>query len=295
MSSKTAAKTDSPESVFEDKGQKLQKVLANLGLGSRRKMERWIEEGRVTVDGSVATLGDRVHAGQALRLDGKPLEVDVAEQVRVLLYHKPVREVCSRDDPEGRKTVFERLPKLKSGRWISVGRLDFNTSGVLLFTTDGALANALMHPSNAIEREYLVRVMGRVDEPMLERLKDGVELDDGPARFSDIQEGGGDGINRFFYVVLMEGRNREVRRLWESQGTTVSRLKRVRYGEVFLPSKLKKGQWLELPQRDVDVIYQMAGLPAREVASLSKKDLERRQRFAKKGQRVPERRSRRRD
>ena len=292
MPSKTAAKTDSPQSVAEDKGQKLQKVLANLGLGSRRKMERWIEEGRVTVDGSVATLGDRVHAGQVLRLDGKRLEVDAAEQVRVLLYHKPVREVCSRDDPEGRKTVFERLPKLKSGRWISVGRLDFNTSGVLLFTTDGGLANALMHPSNAIEREYLVRVMGRIDTPMLERLKHGVELDDGPARFSDIQEGGGDGINRFFYVVLMEGRNREVRRLWESQGNTVSRLKRVRYGEVFLPSKLKKGQWLELPQRDVDVIYQMAGLPTKEVASLSKKDLERRQRFAKKGQRVAGRRSR---
>ena len=295
MPSKTAAKTDSPESIAEDKGQKLQKVLANLGLGSRRKMERWIEEGRVSVDGSVATLGDRIRSGQSLRLDGKPLEVEAAAQVRVLLYHKPVREVCSRDDPEGRKTVFERLPKLKSGRWISVGRLDFNTSGVLLFTTDGALANALMHPPNQIEREYLVRVMGRVDDPMLERLKDGVELDDGPARFSDIQEGGGDGINRFFYVVLMEGRNREVRRLWESQGTTVSRLKRVRYGEVFLPSKLKKGQWLELPQRDVDVIYEMAGLSTREVASLSKKDLERRQRFAKKGQRVAGRRSRRSD
>ena len=293
MPSKTAAQTDSPELIAEDKGQKLQKVLANLGLGSRREMERWIEEGRVAVDGSVATLGDRIRAGQSLRLDGKPLEVEASEQTRVLLYHKPVREVCSRDDPQGRKTVFERLPKLKSGRWISVGRLDFNTSGVLLFTTDGGLANALMHPSNAIEREYLVRVMGRVDEPMLERLKDGIELDDGPARFSDIQEGGGDGINRFFYVVLMEGRNREVRRLWESQGTTVSRLKRVRYGDVFLPSKLKKGQWLELPQRDVDVIYQMAGLPAKEVASLSKKDLERRQRFAKKGQRVAVRRSRR--
>ena len=293
MPSKTAAQTDSPELIAEDKGQKLQKVLANLGLGSRREMERWIEEGRVTVDGSVATLGDRIRAGQSLRLDGKPLEVEASEQTRVLLYHKPVREVCSRDDPQGRKTVFERLPKLKSGRWISVGRLDFNTSGVLLFTTDGGLANALMHPSNAIEREYLVRVMGRVDEPMLERLKDGIELDDGPARFSDIQEGGGDGINRFFYVVLMEGRNREVRRLWESQGTTVSRLKRVRYGEVFLPSKLKKGQWLELPQRDVDVIYQMAGLPTKEVASLSKKDLERRQRFAKKGQRVAGRWSRR--
>ena len=293
MPTKTAAQTDSPKSIGEDKGQKLQKVLANLGLGSRRTMERWIQEGRVTVDGSLATLGDRIRAGQSLRLDGKPLEVDASEQVRLLLYHKPVREVCSRDDPEGRKTVFERLPKLQSGRWISVGRLDFNTSGVLLFTTDGALANSLMHPSNAIEREYLVRVMGRVDEPMLERLKDGVELDDGPARFSDIQEGGGDGINRFFYVVLTEGRNREVRRLWESQGTTVSRLKRVRYGEVFLPSKLKKGQWLELPQRDVDVIYQMAGLPTKEVASLSKKDQERRQRLANKGQRVSGRRSRR--
>ena len=295
MPSDSAAKADSPERIAEDKGQRLQKVLANLGLGSRRKMERWIEEGRVTVDGRLAALGDRIHAGQTLRLDGRPLEMDATEQVRVLLYNKPVREVCSRDDPEGRKTVFERLPKLKTGRWISIGRLDFNTSGVLLFTTDGALANALMHPSNAIEREYLVRVMGRVDEPMLERLRDGVELDDGPARFSDIQEGGGDGINRFFYVVLMEGRNREVRRLWESQGTTVSRLKRVRYGEVFLPSKLKKGQWLELPQRDVDVIYQMAGLPTRGVASLSKKDLERRQRCVKKGQRVAGRRSRRRD
>ena len=263
MPSKTAAKTNSPESIVEDKGQKLQKVLANLGLGSRRKMERWIEEGRVTVDGSVATLGDRVHAGQALRLDGKPLEVDAAEQVRVLLYHKPVREVCSRDDPEGRKTVFERLPKLKSGRWISVGRLDFNTSGVLLFTTDGALANALMHPSSAIEREYLVRVMGRVDEPMLERLKDGVELDDGLARFSDIQEGGGDGINRFFYVVLMEGRNREVRRMWQSVGCTVSRLIRVRYGPFRLGRQHGAGTCLELKAPDWDRVLQQKGEPRR--------------------------------
>jgi len=276
-----------------DKGEKLQKVLAHLGLGSRRQIEGWIEEGRLTIDGQTARLGDRVRGGQAVRLDGKSVALDAASQVRLLLYHKPLREVCSRNDPEGRKTVFERLPRLKSGRWISVGRLDFNTTGVLLFTTDGDLAHALMHPSAAIEREYLVRVMGRVDDDVLHRLKEGVQLDDGPARFSDIQEGGGDGINRFFYVVLTEGRNREVRRLWESQGLTVSRLKRVRYGEVFMPSKLKKGQWLELPQKDVDVIYQMAGLPAREVASVSQRDQVRHERLIGKNPRPRSERSRR--
>ena len=276
-----------------DKGEKLQKVLAHLGLGSRRQIEGWIDEGRLTIDGLTARLGDRVRGGQAVRLDGKSVALDAASQVRVLLYHKPLREVCSRNDPEGRKTVFERLPRLKSGRWISVGRLDFNTTGVLLFTTDGDLAHALMHPSAAIEREYLVRVMGRVDDDVLQRLKEGVQLDDGPARFSDIQEGGGDGINRFFYVVLTEGRNREVRRLWESQGLTVSRLKRVRYGEVFMPSKLKKGQWLELPQKDVDVIYQMAGLPAREVASVSQRDQVRHERLIGKSPRPRSERSRR--
>lgn len=270
----------------QEKGEKLQKALAHLGLGSRRQIEQWIEAGRLTIDGKQARLGDRVRTGQAVRLDGKPVALEEAPAVRVLLYHKPLREVCSRNDPEGRKTVFERLPRLKSGRWISVGRLDFNTSGVLLFTTDGELAHALMHPSTAIEREYLVRVMGGVDDAMLERLKAGVQLDDGPARFSDIQEGGGDGINRFFYVVLMEGRNREVRRLWESQGLTVSRLKRVRYGEVFMPSKLKQGQWLELPQRDVDVIYQMAGLPAREVASISQREQVRQARLVSKSPRA---------
>ncbi len=268
----------------EPTGEKIHKALANVGLGSRREIERWIQQGRITVDGVLAKVGDRVQAGQAVRVDDKAVALNDLSGERVLLYHKPVREVCSRNDPEGRKTVFERLPKLRQGRWISVGRLDFNTSGVLLFTTDGALANALMHPSHAVEREYLVRVMGRVDEAMIERLKAGVELDDGPARFSDIQEGGGDGINRFFYVVLMEGRNREVRRLWESQGVTVSRLKRVRYGEVFLPSKLKKGQWLELSQRDVDVVYQMAGLPPKEAASVTKKERERRERLSNKGQ-----------
>ena len=279
---KTPKKPDRLVSDEHDKGEKLQKVLAHVGLGSRRQIEQWIEAGRLSIDGKQARLGDRVRGGQAVRLDGKPVALDSATGVRVLLYHKPLREVCSRHDPEGRNTVFERLPRLKSGRWISVGRLDFNTTGVLLFTTDGELAHALMHPSAAIEREYLVRVMGSVDEAMLDRLKKGVQLDDGPARFSDIQEGGGDGINRFFYVVLMEGRNREVRRLWESQGLTVSRLKRVRYGDVFMPSKLKQGQWLELPQKDVDVIYQMAGLPAREVASLSQKEQARHERMTSK-------------
>ena len=279
---KTPKKPDRLVPDEHDKGEKLQKVLAHLGLGSRRQIEQWIEAGRLSIDGKQARLGDRVRGGQAVRLDGKPVALDSATGVRVLLYHKPLREVCSRHDPEGRNTVFERLPRLKSGRWISVGRLDFNTTGVLLFTTDGELAHALMHPSAAIEREYLVRVMGSVDEAMLDRLKKGVQLDDGPARFSDIQEGGGDGINRFFYVVLMEGRNREVRRLWESQGLTVSRLKRVRYGDVFMPSKLKQGQWLELPQKDVDVIYQMAGLPAREVASLSQKEQARHERITGK-------------
>ena len=293
MAKNSPASTDTPAPEPEEKGEKLHKALANLGWGSRRKMEQWISEGRVTIDGAVARLGDRVRAGQSVRLDGKPVDLEEAREVRVLLYHKPVREVCSRHDPEGRKTVFERLPKLKSGRWITDGRLEDNTTAVILYTTEAAVANPLMHPSNTIEREYLVRVMGRVDDPMLERLKSGVELDDGPARFSDIQEGGGEGINRFFYVVLMEGRNREVRRLWESQGLTVSRLKRVRYGEVFLPSKLKKGQWLELPQRDVDVIYDMAGLPARDAAGLSRKEQERRDRFAKKGQRAAGRRNRR--
>ena len=293
MAKRVSERAETELSPAEPAGEKIHKALANVGLGSRREIERWIQQGRITVDGVPARVGDRVRAGQAVRVDDKAVALDNLSGVRVLLYHKPVREVCSRSDPEGRKTVFERLPKLRQGRWISVGRLDFNTSGVLLFTTDGALANALMHPSHAVEREYLVRVMGRVDEAMIERLKAGVQLDDGPARFSDVQEGGGDGINRFFYVVLMEGRNRGGRRLWESQGVTVSWLKRVRYGEVFLPSKLKKGQWLELSQRDVDVVYQMAGLPPKEAASVTKKEQERRERLSNKGQPKGSRKSRR--
>ncbi|MEP5567451.1 MAG: 23S rRNA pseudouridine(2605) synthase RluB [Halioglobus sp.] len=246
-------------------GEKLQKVLARTGLGSRREMERWIEQGRVTIDGSPATLGDRVTHRERISVDGRPVNTTPAKETRSILYHKPTGEVCSRKDPQGRRTVFERLPKLKSGRWISIGRLDYNTSGLLLFTTDGDLANKLMHPSSNIEREYMVRVMGEWNEAMLARLLEGVMLEDGMARFSDIQDGGGDGINHWFYVVIMEGRNREVRRLWESQGLTVSRLKRVRYGDVFIPSKVKQGQWVELEKKEVKSLYRMADLPLKEM------------------------------
>lgn len=246
-------------------GEKLQKVLARAGLGSRREMERWIEEGRIAINGKTATLGDRVDERARLTVDGRPLDPVPAVQTRCILYHKPTGEVCSRKDPEGRRTVFERLPKLKSGRWISIGRLDYNTSGLLLFTTDGELANGLMHPSANIEREYMVRVMGKVEPDMLERMVAGVMLEDGVARFTDIQDGGGDGINHWFYVVLMEGRNREVRRLWESQGLTVSRLKRVRYGEVFIPSRVKQGQWVELAPAEIKSLYRMANLPMKEL------------------------------
>jgi len=242
-------------------GEKLQKVLARNGMGSRREMERWIEGGRVTIDGKPAKLGDRVDNRARIAVDGRPIDIAPAEKTRCILYHKPTGEVCSRKDPQGRRTVYQRLPKLKSGRWISIGRLDYNTSGLLLFTTDGELANVLMHPSSNIEREYMVRVMGVVDKDMLQRMLDGVMLDDGVARFADIQDGGGDGINHWYYVVLMEGRNREVRRLWESQGLTVSRLKRVRYGDVFIPSKVKQGQWVELEPKEVKSLYRLGSLP----------------------------------
>jgi len=271
-------------------GEKLQKVLARAGIGSRREMERWIEEGRVQLEGKTAKLGDRAVMGQVIKVDGRIVDSAETEQVRCLLYHKPIGEVCSRKDPEGRRTVFDSLPKLKSGRWIVIGRLDFNTSGLLLFTTDGELANALMHPSSMIEREYLVRVMGKVTPETIETLKKGVVLDDGPARFTDVVDGGGEGINRWFYVVLMEGRNREVRRLWESQGLTVSRLKRVRYGNVFIPSKLKKGEWLELGNKDVEVLYGMANLPAKTAKPLTEKEQEKLERLSKKSGRKTHRR-----
>ena len=256
--------TEAVDAAPAPSGEKLQKVLARSGTGSRREMERWIEEGRITVNGQRAKLGDRVTAKDRIAVDGKSLDIAPGEKTRCILYHKPTGEVCTRSDPQGRRTVFQRLPKLKAGRWISIGRLDFNTSGLLLFTTDGDLANVLMHPSSNIEREYMVRVMGNVTPEMLKHMLDGVMLDDGVARFTDIQDAGGEGINRWYYVVLMEGRNREVRRLWESQGLTVSRLKRVRYGEVFIPSKVKQGQWVELEGKEVKGLYRMVDLPTKD-------------------------------
>lgn len=240
--------------------EKLQKVLASLGLGSRRGLEKWIEDGRVSVNGKVATLGDRVSPDDRIQVDGKPVSRKRPRH-RIILYNKPTGRICSRDDPEGRPSVFEQLPKLKKQRWISIGRLDFNTSGLLLFTTDGELANRLMHPSFRIEREYAVRVLGDVTDEKLERMREGVMLEDGLARFSDIQKGrDDDGANQWYYVVLMEGRNREVRRLWESQGLTVSRLKRVRYAHLFIPSKVKAGKFIDLPDKEARALYEMVGL-----------------------------------
>jgi len=261
----TATEIESPETFVEKlEGEKLQKVLARAGLGSRRDMEKSITEGRVTVNGKVAKLGDRIGDDDKVLLNDSPVELRTAEerQTRVLIYNKPEGEICSARDPEGRPTVFDKLPRLRGERWIAVGRLDFNTSGLLLFTTDGELANALMHPSANIDREYLCRVMGEVTEDKLALLKEGVMLEDGMARFNDITEGGGaeTSINRWYYVCLMEGRNREVRRLWESQELKVSRLKRVRYGPVFLPAKVKQGQWMDLPPEEIRHLYERANL-----------------------------------
>lgn len=243
-------------------GEKLQKVLARAGFGSRRELEEWISAGRVQVNGMPAKLGDRVGASDKILVDGKKLaspDKDSTAQP-VLLYNKPLGEICSRNDPEGRPTVFDHLPPLQHARWVSVGRLDINTTGLLLFTTDGELANRLMHPSAGIEREYAVRVMGEVTPEMLENMQRGVMLEDGVASFQGIQYAGGEGANHWYHVVLLEGRNREVRRLWESQGLKVSRLKRVRYGNIIIPSYVKAGKFVELPAKETKSLYQLAGL-----------------------------------
>ena len=270
--------TDNEQQTTEENtppaGEKLQKVLARLGVASRRDSEQWIKDGRIKVNGLVAHLGMRVTHRDSISVDDEPLKQDkeIATLRRVILYNKPEGEVCTRRDPEGRPTVFERLPRLKAGRWINIGRLDINTTGLLIFTTDGELANRMMHPSNNMDREYAVRVRGEVTEEMIENLLKGVTLEDGPAKFTDIQAAPeGDGLNRWYHCVVMEGRNREVRRLWESQGVVVSRLKRVRFGPVFLTSELSAGRWRELNQAEVDILSKECGLEPVQLPDLKPK------------------------
>ncbi|RUO79027.1 23S rRNA pseudouridine(2605) synthase RluB [Pseudidiomarina taiwanensis] len=243
--------------------EKLQKVLARSGHGSRRELEAKIAAGRVSVDGKVAALGDRIDGNEKVRIDGHEVSIKPAADMicRVLMYHKPEGELCTRSDPEGRPTVYDNLPRIQGARWVAVGRLDINTSGLLLFTTDGELANRLMHPANQIEREYAVRVFGEVDDAMLKRLQSGVQLEDGPAAFKQIRRGGGEGINQWFNVMLTEGRNREVRRLWESQGVQVSRLIRVRYGNIKLEQGLPQSGWGELDLEQINYLRSLVQLP----------------------------------
>lgn len=284
--------TDSPKGFPENNaadapaGEKLQKVLAQQGLGSRREIERWITAGRISVNGQKATLGDRVTSRDKISVDGRSIRRQESTR-RVLVYNKPVGEVCTRSDPEGRPTVFDRLPKLRGERWITVGRLDINTSGLLLFTTDGELANRLMHPSSGIDREYLVRVHGIVTDENIENLKKGVELEDGFAKFTDIQKRDKEDdeektLNRWFYVVLMEGRNREVRRLWESQDLQVSRLKRVRYGCAFLNSKISEGRYLEMNQKEVNELSALVNLEPKRLPKQQPKDVQKARRLNNK-------------
>ena len=231
-------------------------------MGSRREIERWICEGRLRLNGIPVKLGDRLQPGDELRLNGRLVNWGkyAEQQTRVLVYHKPTGEVVTRKDTEGRPTIFSNLPKLHVGRWIAIGRLDINTQGLLLLTNNGELANRLMHPSYEIDREYAVRTLGNVDDAMLERLKQGVELDDGLAKFEDIQFNGGEGANKWYHVTVMEGRNRLVRHLWESQQIVVSRLIRVRYGPAIMPANLKARQSYEMNEKERNILLQYVGL-----------------------------------
>ena len=245
----------------EDDAPKLHKVLADAGLGSRRDMEELIIAGRVSVNGEPAHIGQRILPTDQVRINGKLIQRKVSKRPpRVLVYHKPAGEIVSHSDPEGRPSVFDRLPTMKAGKWLAVGRLDFNTEGLLLFTTSGDLANRLMHPRYGIEREYAVRTLGELEEGMRQKLLSGVELEDGVAQFSKIADGGGEGVNRWYRVTIGEGRNREVRRMFEAIGLTVSRLIRTRYGALTLPSNLKRGRWEELEEHAVRDLMTMSGL-----------------------------------
>ncbi|SFF00215.1 23S rRNA pseudouridine(2605) synthase RluB [Nitrosomonas sp. Nm166] len=239
---------------------KLQKLLAQKGLGSRREMEALIAAGEVTVNGKTAVVGDRVSAENVVRIGKRVIRLNVADSLpKVLLYHKSEGEIVSRNDPEGRPSVFDKLPHLRSSKWIAIGRLDFNTSGLLIFTTDGELANRLMHPRFEMEREYAVRILGKLTPEQMMQLTTGVELTDGRAAFSYLAEQGGEGINHWYRVILKEGKNREVRRMFESIGLTVSRLMRVRFGPINLPPRLKRGQWLELDEKEIQRLLSLIG------------------------------------
>lgn len=259
--------------------ERLQKVLAQIGIGSRREIEEWVIAGRISVNGLPAALGQKIGPGDQVKHNGKPIPLKfIAQPARVLMYHKPDGEIVSRDDPEGRPSVFERLPVVRKGRWIAVGRLDFNTSGLLLFTNDGDLANKLMHPRYEMEREYAVRLLGALDDEQKRTLTEGIELEDGMARFSKLTEEGGEGANRWYRVTLTEGRNREVRRMFEAVGLTVSRLMRVRYGPVSLPSRIKRGMWMELPEEQVQALVDGKPLPAAQKQGAPNKNTPRRNR-----------------
>jgi 23S rRNA pseudouridine2605 synthase len=243
-------------------GERIQKVLARGGIASRREIERWIGEGRVSVNGIKVIPGQQLSMGDQVQINGRVINWEKYSQqpTRVLVYNKPTGEVVTRRDPQGRPVVFSRLPKLAVGRWISVGRLDINTSGLLLLTNNGELANRLMHPSMELDREYAVRILGVVPDEMIELLKKGVELEDGKAHFSDIQFFSGEGANKWFHVVVKEGRNRLVRRLWESQGVTVSRLMRVRYGPSVLPTNVRAKDAYELNNKELAMLMQFVDM-----------------------------------
>jgi 23S rRNA pseudouridine2605 synthase len=254
-------KNESSEYKPGPKPERLQKIMATAGLGSRRMLEKQIKSGNILINKETAKIGQNVNPDDQISFDGKEWKVvDVASQQRSLIYNKPTGEVTTRSDPQGRPTVFDKLPLIQGARWIAVGRLDINTSGLLLMTTDGGLAHAMMHPSNRVDREYACRIFGDVDAEKLANLKKGVMLEDGLAQFSDIQAAGGDENNQWFHVTLLEGRNREVRRLWASQDVVVSRLKRVRYGAVFLPKRLHMGDWSEISATDHKTIREDVGL-----------------------------------
>jgi len=236
--------------------ERIQKVLANAGHGSRREIESLIRGGKITVNGELAILGQQIDYKDRITINAHPIRLyqQRASLPKIIAYYKPAGEVCTRKDEKGRATVFQKLPKLRNSRWINIGRLDINTTGLLLFTTDGDLANKLMHPSSQVEREYAVRILGKADKSQMQALREGVELEDGLAKFTDIVDSGGEGANHWYHVVLMEGRNREVRRLWESQGFQVTRLIRTRFGSYILPRKRRVGQNWRLDDNEIKAL-----------------------------------------